>query len=218
MKYVRIFCGLAAVGLAASLVPAIAQDMVKGYVTGTSGTVVKNSAGDCWRSQFDESSSKLPECGYAEPAPAPAPALAPGAALEVVTTPTAATITGTMMERITIAAAMLFSFDSAELSGDAKAVIDERIQALRGQAKLTSTMRIEGHTDSTGPEDYNRQLSQRRAQSVADYIVSRSYNVKASDIEVIGMGESDPVASNASPEGRAENRRVVILAEGEISN
>lgn len=214
MKHVRIFCGLAAIGLAASVVPAIAQDMVKGYVTGTSGAVLKNSAGDCWRSQFDESSSKLAECGYAEPAPAPAPR----ASIEVVTTPTAATITGKMMERITIAAAMLFSFDSAELSGDAKAVIDERIQALRGQAKLTSKMRIEGHTDSTGPEDYNQQLSQRRAQSVADYIVSRSYNVKATDIEVIGMGESDPVASNATPEGRAENRRVVILAEGEISN
>lgn len=214
MKHVRIFCGLAAIGLAASVVPAIAQDMVKGYVTGNSGAVLKNSAGDCWRSQFDESSSKLPECGYAEPAPAPAPR----AAIEVVTTPTAATITGKMMERITIAAAMLFSFDSAELSGDAKAVIDERIQTLRGQAKLTSKMRIEGHTDSTGPEDYNQQLSQRRAQSVADYIVSRSYNIKATDIEVIGMGESDPVASNATAEGRAENRRVVILAEGEISN
>jgi OmpA-OmpF porin, OOP family len=78
-------------------------------------------------------------------------------------------------------------------------------------------MRIEGHTDSTGPESYNLELSQRLAQAVADYIVSQSYNVKASDIEVVGMGESNPAASNDTTEGRAENRRVVIMAEGEVA-
>ena len=136
--------------------------------------------------------------------------------VEVVATPTAATITAKVMEEITIAASMLFAFDSAELSNDAKAVIDERIQSLKGGAKLTSVMRVEGHTDSTGPAEYNMGLSQRRAQAVADYIVSNSMKLKATDVEVVGKGESDPVASNDTREGRAQNRRVVVLAEGEM--
>jgi OOP family OmpA-OmpF porin len=77
-------------------------------------------------------------------------------------------------------------------------------------------MRIEGHTDSSGPEAYNLQLSQRRAQAVADYILSQSYNVRSADIEVLGKGESDPIASNATAAGRAENRRVLVIAEGVI--
>jgi OOP family OmpA-OmpF porin len=150
-------------------------------------------------------------CGDSMPQP-PAPA----ATLEVVATETAATATATVMEKITIAASMLFGFDSAELSDDAKAVIDERIQTLAGQAQLTSIMRVEGHTDTTGPEEYNLLLSQRRAQAVADYIVSQSYRVTASDIEVVGKGESNPVASNETREGRAQNRRVDIFAQGQL--
>jgi len=210
MNGLQFFRGLAAICLVGVVSGAVAEDMVSGYVTAGSGSVVKDGSGNCWRSQYDNTTDKLPECGYEQPAPVEAQ-------VEVVATPTAATITGTVQQKITIAAAMLFGFDSAELSEDAKAVIDERIQTLRGKARLTSAMRIEGHTDSTGPEAYNQQLSQRRAQAVADYIVSQSYNVKASDIDVVGKGESDPVASNDTAQGRAENRRVVIFAEGEMA-
>jgi len=210
MNSLQFFRGLATLGLIGVFSGAMADETVDGYVTAGSGSVVKDGYGNCWRSQYDETTEKLPECGYEQPAPVEAQ-------VEVVATPTAATVTGTVQQKITIAAAMLFGFDSAKLSEDAKAVIDERIQTLRGKARLTSAMRIEGHTDSTGPEAYNQQLSQRRAQAVADYIVSQSYNVKASDIVVVGMGESDPVASNDTAQGRAENRRVVILAEGEMA-
>ena len=61
---------------------------------------------------------------------------------------------------------MLFAFDSANSPDDAKAVIDERIQSLKGGAKLTSVMRVEGHTSNTGPAEYNMGLSQRRAQAL----------------------------------------------------
>lgn len=208
MKSISVLRGLVLIGLAGFVPGAMAEEIVSGYVPAGDGSAVKDSSGNCLRTQYDDTSVKLPECGYQEPAPVPE------ARLEVVATPTAATVTGKMMQTVTLQAAMLFGFDSAELSDDGKAVIDERIQRLRGQVQLTSAMRIEGHTDSIGPESYNQQLSVRRAQAVADFIATRSYNVKASDIEVVGLGENDPIASNATREGRARNRRVVVMAEG----
>ncbi len=202
------------IGLAVALALVTAGVQAAGRLTDSAGGAVKNNYDECWNAAGGAAQA-METCGdAASQAAAPEPA----ATVEVVATPTAATVTETMMQKITIAAAMLFGFDSAELSEDARAVIDERIQTLRGQARLTSAMRIEGYTDNVGPEAYNLALSQRRAQAVADYIVSQSYNVTASDIEVVGMGESNPVASNATPEGRAENRRVVIMAEGEMKN
>ena len=65
---------------------------------------------------------------------------------------------------------------------------------------------IEGHTDSSGPAEYNQMLSQKRAQAVADLIVSEG-NVDASRLQAIGKGESSPIADNATRAGRIENRR-----------
>ncbi len=176
----------------------------------TSGSeVVMTATGDCVKA-LGGNASPREACGDVMPKAAAAPV----ATLEVVAAETAATATTTAEGQIAFAATMLFDFDSAELSGDAKAVIDERIAALAGKAKLTSSMRIEGHTDSTGPEAYNLQLSERRAQAVADYIVSQAYRVTASDIELVAKGESAPIASNDTREGRAQNRRVDIAARG----
>ncbi len=71
-----------------------------------------------------------------------------------------------------------------------------------------SYVQVEGHTDSTGSSDYNQQLSQRRANSVANYLVSRE--VLPGRLIVRGYGESEPVADNGTPQGRRENRRVEI--------
>jgi len=73
---------------------------------------------------------------------------------------------------------------------------------------------IEGHTDSTGPEDYNQLLSQRRAQAVIDLLVNQ-YGIAPQRLEAKGFGESRPVADNATPEGRAQNRRVMATLEVE---
>jgi OOP family OmpA-OmpF porin len=70
-----------------------------------------------------------------------------------------------------------------------------------------------GHADSRGDADYNQKLSERRAQSVADYMISQG--IDASVIAVSGRGEANPVASNASREGRAKNRRVDASFSGE---
>ncbi|MBL3526149.1 MAG: OmpA family protein [gamma proteobacterium endosymbiont of Lamellibrachia anaximandri] len=208
-------------GLMISTAPLLADDMVSGYVISAGKSVITDSFGNCVRTPFRDTTEKLEACGYEKPKPmavAVETEKVEAGMVELVVAPTAATITAIVAEEISIAAEMLFEFDSANLSGDAKAVIDERIESLGGAAKLTSIMRIEGHTDSTGPEIYNQKLSERRAQAVADYILSNSYNVNTSEIEIAGMGESNPVASNETPEGRSENRRVVIFAEGRITN
>jgi OOP family OmpA-OmpF porin len=71
---------------------------------------------------------------------------------------------------------------------------------------------VEGHTDSVGPEDYNQQLSQARAQAVVDTLVNQ-HGIDAARLEPKGYGESQPVASNDTEEGRAENRRVMATLE-----
>jgi outer membrane protein OmpA-like peptidoglycan-associated protein len=67
---------------------------------------------------------------------------------------------------------------------------------------------VTGHTDSTGTPQHNQRLSEARAGSVADYLVAQGNNPQR--FQVLGMGQNDPIASNATPEGRSQNRRVEI--------
>jgi len=67
---------------------------------------------------------------------------------------------------------------------------------------------VTGHTDSTGSAGHNQKLSERRAATVAEYLVAQGNNPQR--FQVIGMGQNEPIASNSTPEGRAENRRVEI--------
>ena len=94
-----------------------------------------------------------------------------------------------------------FAFDSADLTGEAQSYLSGIAEMLTGKS-LTAN----GHTDSIGTESYNMGLSERRAQSVADYLGTQG----VSDINVVGHGETDPIATNDTDEGRAMNRRVDI--------
>lgn len=102
-----------------------------------------------------------------------------------------------------------FAFDSANLTSEAKSILDAAVSKIN--ANPSNTISVEGHTDSTGSDAYNSQLSQRRARSVAEYLASKG--VSASRLKTIGKGESDPIASNDTREGRAQNRRVVVIAK-----
>jgi outer membrane protein OmpA-like peptidoglycan-associated protein len=75
-------------------------------------------------------------------------------------------------------------------------------------------LNIEGHTDSVGSDEYNQQLSERRAESVRSYLVQSG--VPANTITAMGYGESKPVASNDTPSGRQRNRRVEMIVSGDI--
>jgi outer membrane protein OmpA-like peptidoglycan-associated protein len=74
-------------------------------------------------------------------------------------------------------------------------------------------LQIEGHTDSVGSDEFNQQLSERRADSVRDFLAQQG--VSASSIAARGFGKTQPVATNDSPEGRQRNRRVEIVVNGE---
>ncbi len=77
-------------------------------------------------------------------------------------------------------------------------------------------MVIEGHSDSTGPTAFNQKLSQERAESVRDHLVEY-FNISPARIQAIGYGESRPIASNDTAEGRQENRRVVAVVSATVS-
>lgn len=115
---------------------------------------------------------------------------------------------------IAIAAASMFAFDSAELSDDGKAVIEEYRNSLSNELTESYMVLVVGHTDTSGDATYNDQLSLKRAQSVADYLVATGANEEA--IRVIGRGSREPIASNETLEGRMENRRVDILLVAEV--
>jgi outer membrane protein OmpA-like peptidoglycan-associated protein len=100
-----------------------------------------------------------------------------------------------------------FGFNKDNLTGQAKEALDQ----LAGSISSTKgyIIALEGSTDSVGSADYNYQLSQRRADSVIQYLVSK-YNVPAHKIYVIGLGKDKPVESNNTKQGRADNRRVDV--------
>ena len=114
---------------------------------------------------------------------------------------------------IGIFAASMFAFDSAELNEEGKAAIEAYRKKLGPELTDAFMVVIVGHTDNTGDENYNMELSYRRAVSVADYLIATG--VDADKIRTIGRGSDEPIASNETREGRMQNRRVdaTVIAE-----
>ena len=106
---------------------------------------------------------------------------------------------------ITLSGEVLFTTAKAELLPLARNQLDQVAAAFK-QLDESQMVIIEGHTDSRGADEMNQKLSQARAESVRDYLVSQG--VKADRLKAVGRGEAAPMASNDSPEGRANNRRV----------
>ena len=108
--------------------------------------------------------------------------------------------------------AALFDFDKAELTSDGQV----RLQAYRIEAEAdfnrADKIKITGYTDNVGATEYNHKLSLQRAEAVRDYLVS--IGVDANKTEVNAGGEANPIADNATKEGRAKNRRVEIEVTG----
>ncbi|QQZ43337.1 OmpA family protein [Pseudomonas sp. SK3(2021)] len=101
-----------------------------------------------------------------------------------------------------------FEFDSARLTGADKAKLDTIATRLKQEAP-SAQLRVTGHTDSVGSDAYNQRLSEKRARSVTEYLISAGVP-RSSFVSVAGAGESQPVADNKTADGRAMNRRTEI--------
>ena len=102
-----------------------------------------------------------------------------------------------------------FDFDKATLTAEGKSRVREAAALLKQHPTLRVS--VEGHTDSVGKDAYNMRLSERRAQTVADLLADEG--ISKSRLDVRGFGKTRPVADNSTAAGRAQNRRVEIIAE-----
>jgi OOP family OmpA-OmpF porin len=163
------------------------------YVGDSKGHYILDSAGRCVRTSAWTEETATKECN---------PELFPEPVAEAPPPPVV------VYEQVTLSAIALFDFDSAVLHSGGKAALHELDEDIKAKGAIVVDIDVVGHTDSIGTEEYNQGLSERRAMSVRDYMVSEG--IDSSIIDVSGMGESQPVATNDTKEGRAENRRVQI--------
>jgi OOP family OmpA-OmpF porin len=131
------------------------------------------------------------------PAPPPAPAPAP---------PPPAPAPAPVQEERIVLRGVNFAFDSDEIDPASAVVLDVVAETLTSRPDIR--VRVEGHTDSRGAAEYNQNLSQRRAESVRRYLIGKG--ISGSRMVARGFGESQPVATNDTEEGRALNRRVEL--------
>lgn len=142
-----------------------------------------------------------------EPPPPPPPPPAP-AAPETPPAPVAP------REKRIILRGVNFDYDKSNIKSEFAPVLDEAAQTLKGNPDIN--VRISGHTDSIGSDEYNQRLSERRAQAVKQYLVSKG--IASSRLSTEGRGEREPIAQNTkngrdNPEGRAMNRRAELAIE-----
>lgn len=198
-----ISTGLLVLVSAAALLASSAQaatGSTKGYVVDSTGNIWRDRAGDCWHgSDWTEADKTVVGCD--------------GVTLD--TTPEIIVGEGTgVITRIVIPAGALFAFDKADLNDESKTVLNEYRADLGPDLTDAYMVVVTGHTDTSGDPTYNKALSLRRAESVADYLVSKG--VREDAIRVIGRGSLEPLVSNKTLEGRKENRRVGILVVAEL--
>jgi len=177
-----------------------AEDRIApGYAEDSSSNVVTTGSGDCLHTgSWTEADAVIVGCdGVVLNAPVVVIEGAPSGLVGAIVIPTAA----------------LFDFDKAVLKEEGKVAIEEYRKQLRPELSEAHEGIIIGHTDSVGDADYNIGLSMRRAEAVSAYLVSTG--VDSAKLRELGRGESDPIASNDTKEGQAENRRVEIVVIGE---
>lgn len=196
---------IAALACGVLLTPIVhAQGDEGAYWTNPDGEPYKNADGECWKKPDWTEADATRECDP-DLVPKPKPKPKPVAAPEPVPPPPPPEPTE---QRINLGADTHFAFDSAELKPGGDATVRKLAQRLKRENVETMTINIGGHTDSVGSEEYNQKLSQERAASVKKAFVEEGLNPDA--IITQGYGETVPITSNDTDEGRAQNRRVDI--------
>ncbi|MEA3405452.1 MAG: OmpA family protein [Pseudomonadota bacterium] len=193
---------------APSLLPAVSADIdgssQSAYVVDSYGSIVRDGYGYCVRTIDWTKETAINKCeGWEEPKPVvvkkPAPVIIAKPAPKPVPKPV-------VVEDAPAAFYGFFGSDEAKLTETATHKLDIYSDYMKRHS--AKTVKVTGHTDSTGSEAYNQALSEKRAQAVKTYLESNG--IESQRIQAQGMGESQPIASNDTQSGRAENRRVEL--------
>lgn len=147
------------------------------------------------------------ELAQAPPKPKPAPAPVAVAPAKVAPPPAPKPVAvPPKPKKIIVLQGAKFGFDSAELTAEGRTILDEQAAVLEEETDIK--VEIAGHTDSTGPEAHNQGLSEERAKSVEEYLISKG--ISADRLKAVGYGQSRPIAPNDTRDGRIINRRVEL--------
>lgn len=185
--------------LAAGILHAQSRVEVPGYVTDAEGNIVRSGTGECIHTRdWTPAMATVVGCD----------GVTLDAQVEIVEGASSGVVSA-----FVIPAAALFAFDSAALSEQGKAAIEDYRRQISPELSSAYAGIIIGHTDSTGNPKYNMELSVRRAEAVRNYLVQTG--APADKLRVIGRGMNDPIASNDTKEGQAQNRRVEIIVIGD---
>jgi OOP family OmpA-OmpF porin len=209
--------------LAATMAAASGAAVAQGYWTGPGGAVWKNGAGQCWRAGYWTPAMATAECDPdlvpkpavkpAPPPPPPPPAPAPAPKPEAKPAPKPAP------KPVMLRSVITFASNKATLDEMAKFRLDQDIIAKLGTVGRINYVNVNGHTDRLGSPQYNQKLSERRAEAVKAYLVSKGMD--ASQIETYGYGKTMPVKSCPDMKDRKAldvclepNRRVEVELQG----
>lgn len=189
-----LFAASAVVAVSASAQTApdvMANKPYSAYAQTANGVIVRNATGLCWHTGYWTPADAVPGCDgpLAQPSQAP---------VAVAAVPTS--------EKVTYAADAFFDFDKAALKPEGKAKLDEIVAGLQNMD--VEVVVAVGHTDSVGSDAYNLKLSERRAEAVKAYLVSKG--IDPQKVYTEGKGKAQPIANNKTREGRAKNRRVEL--------
>ncbi|MHB1143534.1 MAG: OmpA family protein [Thiobacillus sp.] len=149
-----------------------------------------------------------PVAAAPEPAPAPAYVAPPAPAPAYVAPPAPEPVPAPPPKKLVLEG-VNFDFDKSTIRQEDLPNIDKDIAALETWGNVN--IEVAGHTDSRGSDKYNMSLSQRRAEAVRNYLISKG--IAADRLSAKGYGESQPVADNATDEGRFKNRRVELIEQ-----
>lgn len=162
------------------------------YVASSDDGIVKSTAGGCVRTIDWSTDNILVECDASDSGADSVPKTA---------------------ARLTFSGRALFDFDSDVLTSDGEQELESLVAKI-GSDDLVDSISIVGHADSTGAENYNQALSERRAAAVHSYLHNALNEVPMS---AKGEGETSPIATNGTAEGRRQNRRVEVTIQAEVA-
>lgn len=189
----------------------VLKDAIKGYAVDSRNVVVRSGAGLCWRSGSWTPAMAIEECDpdlVKKPAPAPAKAAPP--APKPAPAPAAAPAPA-KPKVITLAATSLFDFNKAVLKPAAKTEIDQKVIGKLASVGKIKLIVVGGHTDRIGSAAYNQKLSEKRADAVKAYMVSKGMD--GNMIETIGFGKTTPAQGVPKCDDKLPRAKLIACLE-----